>query len=109
MWVLLGNVSLHYVINKNTIANLTPGKECYIYAHAFWNARGIVMYNMPWQLNVSEAENISTIHTKYRNQYGEAGGTDAWGIIRATPTANTISVISQNQGITNWDMVCVVQ
>ena len=95
--------------NKNTITGLTPGKKCYIYVIAYWQARGIAAENKPWQLNVSGAENISVLHANYRNLYGEAGGTDAWAVLNVKSTADTITVVSLNQSINQWPMVCVVQ
>ena len=84
-------------------------KECYIYVIAYWQARGIAAENKPWQLNVSGAENISVLHANYRNLYGEAGGTDAWAVLNVKSTADTITVVSLNQSINQWPMVCVVQ
>ena len=109
VWVPLGSVSPHLATNKNTIAGLTPGKECYIYAIAYWQARGIAAEGKPWQLNVSGASDISTLHANYRNLYGEAGGTDAWAVIKATPTTEAITIVSLNQAINSWPMVCAVQ
>ena len=109
VWVPLGSVSSHLVTNKNTITGLVPGKECYIYVIAYWQARGIAAENKPWQLNVSGAENISVLHANYRNLYGEAGGTDAWAVLNLKSTADTITVVSLNQSINQWPMVCVVQ
>lgn len=109
VWVPLGSVSSHLVTNKNTITGLVPGKECYIYVIAYWQARGIAAENKPWQLNVSGAENISVLHANYRNLYGEAGGTDAWAVLNVKSTADTITVVSLNQSINQWPMVCVVQ
>ena len=109
VWVPLGSVFPHLVTNTNTITGLTPGKECYIYVIAYWQARGIADGYKPWQLNVSGSEKVSTLHANYRNQYGEAGGTDGWAVIKATPTADSISVISQNQVINQWPVVCAVQ
>ena len=109
VWVTLGSVSSHLVTNKNTITGLVPGKECYIYVIAYWQARGIAAENKPWQLNVSGAENISVLHANYRNLYGEAGGTDAWAVLNVKSTADTITVVSLNQSINQWPMVCVVQ
>ena len=109
VWVPFGDISHYLVTYKNTITGLTPGRECYIYAIAYWQARGIAADNKPWQLNVSGAKNISVLHANYRNLYGEAGGTDAWAVIKATPTADTITIVSLNQSINQWPTVCAVQ
>lgn len=109
VWVPLGSVSSHLNINKNIITGLIPGKECYIFAIAYWQARGIAAENKPWQVNVSGAENISVLHANYRNLWGEAGGTDAWIVLKVKPTVNTITVVSLNQSINQWPMVCAVQ
>lgn len=109
VWVPLGEISHYIVTNKNTISGLLSRQECYVFITAYWQARGIAASNIPWQLNVSGAENITVLHANYRNQWGEAGGTDGWAVIKATPIAETISVVSLNQSINQWPVVCVVQ